>query len=121
MIPIATPITPIKMAINCGFSTRRRMMASGRLKPTTDIMNAKTVPSDAPLSSRALTMGITPAALEYSGMPTSTEAGTLHQAPLAHDACQRILRDVAVNERANANTDDDEPEYLADNFLCAIP
>jgi hypothetical protein len=41
------------------------MMVSGRLNPTTDIMKANTVPSEAPYSSSALTTGITPAAFEY--------------------------------------------------------
>jgi len=58
----ATTVT--KMAIRRGFSTFRRMIISGKLSATTDIIKASTVPSAAPLPNKALTMGITPAALE---------------------------------------------------------
>ena len=47
----------------------------------TAIMNASTVPSAAPLPSRACTTGIIPAALEYMGMPMATASGTAHHAP----------------------------------------
>ena len=62
------------------FSTLRRMIVSGSESAMTAIMKASTVPSAAPFSSRASTIGMMPAALEYMGMPRSTAAGTLHQA-----------------------------------------
>ena len=69
---MAIAITPTKTAMSCGLSTRRRMIISGRLRPTTDIMKASTVPRLAPFSISAPTMGTTPAAFEYSGMPINT-------------------------------------------------
>jgi hypothetical protein len=61
---IATATVAKNVMSNGNFKTLRKMTASGRLKPTTDIMNASTVPSEAPFSIKALTMGIMPAALE---------------------------------------------------------
>ena len=78
----ARPYHATKAAINCGRNTLRRMMVSGNDSPITDIMNASTVPSVAPLPSNACTMGMIPAALEYIGTPISTASGTDHQAPL---------------------------------------
>ena len=79
---MAIATVPTKTAINCGLSTRRKITISGRLNPTTAIMNANTVPSAAPFSINALTMGMIPAAFEYRGTPKSTAAGTLHHASL---------------------------------------
>ena len=56
------------------------MIISGSDSAITDIMKASTVPSAAPLPSSASTTGMMPAALEYIGMPSSTAAGTDHQA-----------------------------------------
>lgn len=61
---MASATTPTKTAIRRGFNTRRKIMISGRLSPTTAIINASTVPSDAPFSINALTIGMTPAAKE---------------------------------------------------------
>ena len=58
------------------------MMASGSESAITDIINARTVPSAAPLPSNACTMGMMAAALEYIGTPMSTASGTDHHAPL---------------------------------------
>ncbi len=51
MMPVAT--TPAKRAISCGLSTLRRMIISGADRAMTLIMKASTVPSAAPLPSRA--------------------------------------------------------------------
>ena len=58
------------------------MIISGAERAMTLIMKARTVPSAAPLASRAWTTGMMPAALEYMGTPSSTAAGTAHQTPL---------------------------------------
>jgi hypothetical protein len=50
-MPAAT--MPKKVRMRRSLSTLRRMMASGKESPMTDIMNASTVPSAAPLPSRA--------------------------------------------------------------------
>ena len=77
-MPKAT--TPAKVAIRRGLRALRKMIISGADKAMTLIMNASTVPSAAPLPSRAYTMGMTPAALVYMGTPSSTATGTDHQA-----------------------------------------
>ncbi len=46
----------------------------------TDIMKASTVPSAAPLPSRACTTWMMPAAFEYIGTPSRTASGTAHHA-----------------------------------------
>ena len=79
-MPSAT--TPKKVAMSRGLSTLRNMMASGSESAMTDIMNASTVPSAAPLPSSACTIGMMPAALEYIGTPSSTASGTDHHASL---------------------------------------
>ena len=61
MIPVAT--TPTNTAINCIFKTFLRMIVSGKDKPITLIINASTVPSEAPFSSNAWTMGMIPAGI----------------------------------------------------------
>src|SRR5450830_112356 len=79
-MPLATTAT--KVAISLIFSTLRRMIISGSERAMTLIMKASTVPSAAPLASRAYTIGITPAALVYIGTPMTTASGTDHQASL---------------------------------------
>ncbi len=78
VIPTAT--TPMKTAMSLGFKTFRRMTISGKEMAMIDIMKASVVPRAAPFPMRASTMGITPAALEYHGIPNRTTAGTDHQA-----------------------------------------
>ena len=56
---------------------------SGRERATTLIMNARTVPIGRPFSYSACTSGMIPAALEYSGTPSTTAIGT----PRGPDAC----------------------------------
>ena len=73
-MPVAT--TPMNMASSCGFMTRRRITNSGRLMAVMPIMNARVVPSGMPLPSRAWTIGIVPAALEYIGTASTTTIGT---------------------------------------------
>ena len=55
------------------------MIISGAERAITLIMKASTVPSAAPLASRAWTIGMTPAAFVYMGMPMTTATGTAHQ------------------------------------------
>ncbi len=62
--------------------TRRRMIISGRLSATTDIMKASTVPRATPLSIKTLTTGMIPAAFEYNGMPRMTASGTAQMVSL---------------------------------------
>jgi len=73
-MPLAT--TPIKVAINFGFNTLRRIAISGSDSAITLIIKARTVPRAAPFPSSAPTMGTIPAALEYIGTPMITAAGT---------------------------------------------
>jgi len=77
---IAMAITAKNVIIKGIFNTRFRITASGRLKPITDIMKARAVPTDAPFSINVPTIGTIPAAFEYRGMPMSTAAGTDHHA-----------------------------------------
>ena len=67
--------------MSCHLRTFLRMIVSGSERAMTLIMKASTVPSAAPFSSSACTMGMMPAAFEYMGMPNSTASGTLHQVP----------------------------------------
>jgi len=89
-IDIAGPdaTTATKTAISFTLSTLRRMIISGSDKAITDIMKARTVPRAAPLPSSASTTGMMPAAFEYIGTPSSTAAGTDHQAsaPMIRDS-----------------------------------
>ena len=62
-MPLAT--TPAKVAISVGFKALRRMIISGAESAMTAIMNARTVPSAAPLPISASTIGMMPAALVY--------------------------------------------------------
>ena len=78
-IIMPTPTTPIKMNIKGSFNTFLRIIISGSDSPITDIINAREVPIDAPFSIRDCTTGIIPAALEYNGIPISTDRGTDHQ------------------------------------------
>ena len=80
MIPQAT--TPTKVAIKRILSTFRKMIVSGSERPITLIMKASAVPNAAPFASNAYTMGMTPAALEYIGIPITTASGTDHQTSL---------------------------------------
>ncbi len=80
MIPM--PTIPINAMIKGSFKTFLRIIISGRDKPMTAIIKAREVPSEAPFSIRTETMGIIPAALEYKGIPISTDKGTLNQADL---------------------------------------
>ena len=79
-MPTAT--TPKNVRISGHLSTLRKITASGSERPMTDIMKASTVPSAAPLPSKACTTGMIPAALEYIGTPIITATGTDHHAPL---------------------------------------
>ena len=70
----------VKKVINNGsFSTRFKIIASGKLKPITAIINANAVPIAAPFSISELIIGMMPAAFEYSGIPMITAIGTDHQ------------------------------------------
>jgi hypothetical protein len=62
IMPILT--TAIKMNKSLIFIARRKIRNSGKDNPVTAIMNARAVPMATPFSVRALTRGITPAALE---------------------------------------------------------
>ena len=104
MMPIVNVTT--KMMINLGFRTRRRMIISGRLKPTTDIMKARTVPSAAPFSINTAAIGMMPAAFEYKGTPSSTATGTDHQT-FFHDPRQGAFRHIPVGPGADANSEHD--------------
>ncbi len=81
-----TPTTPTRLtaptstAIGRRVSTLCRMLISGSDTAITNIMKASVVPRAAPLSSNASTIGMTPAAMVYMGMPMSTAAGTDHHA-----------------------------------------
>jgi hypothetical protein len=79
-IPEATIPTNIK--INFSFRTLRRIIVSGSESPITLIINVSTVPSDAPFSNNAYTIGIIPAAFEYIGTPSKTAIGKDHHALL---------------------------------------
>ena len=77
---IIPPLTiPIKMAIICHFKTFLRIIISGNDSAITDIINARAVPKLTPFSIRTLTIGITPAALEYNGTPIKIARGTPYQ------------------------------------------
>ena len=70
----------MQMAINSpsslGFTALRSMIIEGRLSVVTAIMKARTVPSCAPLASRASATGIVPKMSAYIGTPTSTARTT---------------------------------------------
>ena len=66
----------IKIKIKGSFNTFLRMIISGSESPITDIIKANAVPRGTPFSISTLTIGIIPAALEYSGTPISTDNGT---------------------------------------------
>ena len=63
---------PKKRAIIRICKIRLRIIASGRLKAVTAIINANAVPIAIPLAVSASTIGIIPAALEYIGIPSTT-------------------------------------------------
>ena len=79
---IPTAIIPANVSMNWIFSTFFRIIISGRERPITAIMNANAVPSDAPFSINTDTIGMIPAAFEYSGIPITTDNGTLYHADL---------------------------------------
>jgi len=65
------------------------MIISGNDNPITDIIKANAVPRAAPFSIKAETIGIIPAAFEYSGIPIRTERGTEYQADLPIKAARK--------------------------------
>ena len=67
IIPI--PTTLANMTMSRVFITVLSIMNSGSESAVTAIINARVVPMDTPFSVSALTKGITPAALEYRGIP----------------------------------------------------
>ena len=71
--------TPINIPISCHFKTFFKIMISGNDKPITDIIKARAVPRVTPFSINTLTIGIIPAAFEYSGIPTRIASGTEYQ------------------------------------------
>lgn len=62
--------------MSCGLSTRFSRIISGSDSATTAIMNASRVPMGSPASYRDCTSGMTPAALEYRGIPMRTATTT---------------------------------------------
>jgi hypothetical protein len=80
MIPV--PTIPMKAKINGSFKTFFRIIISGKDNPMTAIIKASDVPSEASFSIKTETMGTILAALEYNGMPMSTDKGTLNQEDL---------------------------------------
>ncbi len=103
-------------AMRRSFSTWRRMIISGSDSAMTLIMKASTVPSAAPLPSSASTIGMTPAALVYIGMPMSTAAGTDHQVPAPMMRTIRSSRHVAVDQGAHGDAEDDPDPDLAEDL-----
>ncbi len=76
IIPIAT--IEAKIIISLVFITFFKIINSGKDKAVTAIIKARDVPMATPFSVRALTRGITPAALEYKGIPINTDTGTAY-------------------------------------------
>ena len=74
MMAIAT--MPKKVSRRGILSTFLRITASGSDNAVTAIMKASTVPIAMPFYIKAWTMGMMPAALEYSGTPIKTASGT---------------------------------------------
>ena len=70
------PTRQKKKANNWGLSTCFSKMASGKLRAVTAIIKESAVPIDTPALVNSLTRGITPAALEYKGIPSKTAIGT---------------------------------------------
>ena len=74
MIP--KPTIPKNKAINFTEIILFKIIASGKLRAVTAIIKAKAVPKSIPLAVNTSTKGITPAALEYIGIPINTAAKT---------------------------------------------
>ena len=72
-------MVPKKMPMSFMFITFLSMVASGKERPTTDIMNAKAVPNATPLATKTCTTGTMPAALAYIGTASTTAIGTAYQ------------------------------------------
>ena len=72
-------MVPKKMPMSFMFITFLSMVASGKERPTTDIMNAKAVPNATPLATNTCTTGTMPAALAYIGTASTTANGTAYQ------------------------------------------
>src|SRR5664280_1512234 len=94
-MPVAT--TPTNAASSWGLRTRRSRIISGRLSATTAIMNARRVPIGRPFSYKACTIGMIPAALEYSGTPMATATRT----PKALPAPASVVKKAAVTRQPN--------------------
>ena len=82
-----------------GLRTRRSRTISGSDSATVPIMNARTVPVGTPLCPAPRAIGMTPAALEYSGMPDHDGDGTAKGCP-ARRRWRRSPRGPAVDARA---------------------
>ena len=72
---------PKKMPMSFQVITFLSIVASGRDRPTTAIINDIAVPSATPFCTNASTSGMMPAALEYIGTASTTARGTVHHLP----------------------------------------
>ena len=72
-------MVPKKIPMSFLFMTFLSMVASGKDRPTTDIMNAKAVPNATPLATKTCTTGTIPTALAYIGTASMTASGTAYQ------------------------------------------
>lgn len=81
-IIIPQPTTAIKATINGSFKTFRNITISGNERPITDIIKARDVPKEAPLSISTETIGTIPAAFEYNGIPIKMDNGIEYYADL---------------------------------------
>ena len=118
---MATAITPMKTAMSCGFNTRRRMIISGRLKPTTDIMKASTVPRLAPFSMMCANDGDHAGGIRVERNAQQHRRRYRPPGLLTHDGHQGFFWHVAVNTRADGDTDDDVGPHLADDLSYTVP
>ena len=76
-----------KIPISRQVITFLSIVASGRERPTTDIMNARAVPKGMPLATNTSTTGTIPAALAYIGTARITANGTAYQcSPLRYSS-----------------------------------
>ena len=69
---------------------------------------------------QTLTTGMIPAALEYSGTPRITAAGTVQNEFLPRMFRQKIVGDETVNERADGDADDHVQPDFADDLAGAF-
>ena len=76
-------IVPKKIPISFQVITFFSIVASGKERPTTPIINASAVPIGTPLATNTSMTGTMPAALAYIGTANITESGTANQLSFA--------------------------------------